>query len=332
MNIPLTKPSSAAESVATEPLVSIIIPCFNAEAFVGEAIESAIGQTYPNVETIVIDDGSTDGSLDVIRSFGDRIHWETGPNRGGCSARNRGIELAKGKLIQLLDADDVLFAQKLERQLPVVIENPDQIVYCDHVVELVDEKAAPRLCSTLGRQDDPVILVLEHRNMTTLAPIHRGEWLAGVGGFRAGLRACQEFDLHLRLAAAGKRFLRLPEVLFMVRRRPDSVSSKTGRTLAALLQFLPEIVSDLQSRGALTPDRRAAFAFYAAWAARLCFREDERKAARELFEFAEALDRIAAERAFGPTARVAKQMIGTSGVEFIGKIRRLVATRLGATG
>ena len=80
-----------------DPLVSIIIPCYNAEKYVGEAIESALAQTYPNKEVIVIDDGSTDGSLQVIKSFGHRIRWETGPNRGGSAARNRGIELARGE-------------------------------------------------------------------------------------------------------------------------------------------------------------------------------------------------------------------------------------------
>ena len=63
-------------------LVTIVIPCFNGESFVAEAIESALGQTYPHREVIVIDDGSTDGSLDVIKSFGDRVRWESGLNRG----------------------------------------------------------------------------------------------------------------------------------------------------------------------------------------------------------------------------------------------------------
>ena len=80
---------SENDKPVTTPLISIVIPCYNAERYVGEAIRSALSQTYPNVEIIVIDDGSTDGSLDVIRSFGGAIRWETGPNRGGCAARNR---------------------------------------------------------------------------------------------------------------------------------------------------------------------------------------------------------------------------------------------------
>ena len=98
-------------------LVSILIPCYNAERWVARAIESALGQTWPNKEVIVVDDGSTDDSLKVIRSFDGQIRWETGANRGGNAARNRLLELARGDWVQYLDADDYLRSTKLERQL-----------------------------------------------------------------------------------------------------------------------------------------------------------------------------------------------------------------------
>ena len=72
-------------------LVSIIIPCYNGEKFIGDAIESALGQSYPQKEIIVVDDGSSDGSLSVIRRYEGRIRWVTGPNRGGGAARNAGM-------------------------------------------------------------------------------------------------------------------------------------------------------------------------------------------------------------------------------------------------
>jgi glycosyltransferase involved in cell wall biosynthesis len=92
------------------PLVSIIIPCYNSERFIEEAINSAINQTYKNIEVIVINDCSTDKSLDIITSFSSKIHIENFlVNQGVQRARNRGIELAKGEYIKFLDSDDVLF-------------------------------------------------------------------------------------------------------------------------------------------------------------------------------------------------------------------------------
>ena len=116
----------------SSPLVSIIIPCYNAEQYVAEAIQSALDQTYPNCEIIVIDDGSTDGSLDVIKTFSDRVRWETGPNRGGCVARNRGLELARGEWIQFLDADDRITPEKIESQIQIVrkASHPNSMVGC----------------------------------------------------------------------------------------------------------------------------------------------------------------------------------------------------------
>src|SRR5262245_14900968 len=89
-------------------LVSVVIPCYNAERFLAETLESAFAQTYPHTEIIVVDDGSTDGSAKLIKDYGDRVKAELGANRGGSAARNRGTALARGEFIQFLDADDVL--------------------------------------------------------------------------------------------------------------------------------------------------------------------------------------------------------------------------------
>ena len=107
------------------PLVSILIPCFNAKQWIAEAINSALAQTWPEKEVIVVDDGSTDGSLDVIQSFDGRIRWETGPNRGGNAARNRLLELARAELLQYLDADDYLLPEKIAPQMEFIRAHPE---------------------------------------------------------------------------------------------------------------------------------------------------------------------------------------------------------------
>ena len=98
-----------------QPLVSILIPCYNSERWIGYAIESALGQTWPNKQLIVLDDGSTDDSLNVIRRYESHLRWETGQNRGGGYARNRLLEMASGEWVQYLDADDYLYSTALRR-------------------------------------------------------------------------------------------------------------------------------------------------------------------------------------------------------------------------
>jgi glycosyltransferase involved in cell wall biosynthesis len=90
------------------PNVAIIIPCLNAEKWIARAIQSALDQGYPKLEVIVVDDGSTDRSLEIIRSFGNRIILETGVHRGGCAARNVGLSVARATFVLFLDADDYL--------------------------------------------------------------------------------------------------------------------------------------------------------------------------------------------------------------------------------
>jgi glycosyltransferase involved in cell wall biosynthesis len=118
------------ERTVMRTLVSILIPCFNAERWIGQAIEGALVQTHASSEIIVVDDGSSDGSLDVIKGFGKHIRWESGPNRGGNAARNQLLALARGSWLQYLDADDYLLPDKIERQIAFLGEHPDaDIVY-----------------------------------------------------------------------------------------------------------------------------------------------------------------------------------------------------------
>jgi glycosyltransferase involved in cell wall biosynthesis len=205
------------------PVVSIIIPCYNAAQYVGEAIESALAQTYSFKEVIVIDDGSTDHSLDVIRSYGDRIRWETGANRGGCAARNRGLELARGEFVQLLDADDLLLPKKLERQMLFYEKNECELVTCDHF-ELADNTQRRVInCDPLVRST-PRWMIQDER-LGVSAPLHVARSVRAIDGFDEDLPCSQEYDLHLRMVLRGMRVRHLKEALWVVRSRPDSLSS-----------------------------------------------------------------------------------------------------------
>src|SRR3954454_13449861 len=141
-------------------LVSILIPCYNAERWIAQAIESGLRQTWPDKELIVVDDGSTDRSLDIIRQFDGRIRWETGPNRGGNAARNRLLELARGDWLQYLDSDDYLLPQKIDAQSTFIANNPDtDIVYGLITLEYCSEGDPRQETLSIPEPHDPWILL-----------------------------------------------------------------------------------------------------------------------------------------------------------------------------
>jgi glycosyltransferase involved in cell wall biosynthesis len=118
-----------------KPLVSILIPVYNAERWVAQAIESALGQTWPFTEIIVVDDGSTDNSLSIIRQYEKHgVKIVSQRNLGASSCRNRALEHAAGDFIQYLDADDALSLDKVERAVEILIEGgPDKVAISDIV-------------------------------------------------------------------------------------------------------------------------------------------------------------------------------------------------------
>jgi glycosyltransferase involved in cell wall biosynthesis len=118
--------------VSREPLVSIIIPFFNVSRFIGEAIESVFAQTYEHWELLLVDDGSTDASSEIARSYVEQrlenvryLEHEGHHNRGACAARNLGVRNARGEYIALLDADDVWLPHKLKEQVAIMHAQPE---------------------------------------------------------------------------------------------------------------------------------------------------------------------------------------------------------------
>jgi glycosyltransferase involved in cell wall biosynthesis len=128
----------------SKPLVSIIINNYNYDRFLAEAIDSALNQTYPSVEVVVVDDGSTDRSCEIIASYGSRIIPVFKQNSGQASALNTGVEISKGKFIFFLDADDIFLPIKVEEIVKLsnqlVRESPDLII--SNYIETIDESGA----------------------------------------------------------------------------------------------------------------------------------------------------------------------------------------------
>jgi glycosyltransferase involved in cell wall biosynthesis len=248
------------------PLVSIIIPCWNCESFVGQAIESAIAQTYRNIEIIVIDDGSTDESLEVIKSYGQRILWETGPNRGACAARNRGFAISQGGLLQFLDADDHLHPDKILQQVEYMNGYGLDSVFCNALVVPVSSPSESH--EWYHATDEDAVCAAFGSNAGTSTGLHRRRFVHQAGGFDETLPCAQERDFHLRLACLGARFGVLPIVLVTLFRRPGSISANYVRVIDQYQIIVSRAWQILEARGELSEHRaRAASAFLAGAAA-----------------------------------------------------------------
>lgn len=185
-------------------LVSIIIPCFNAERWIREAIDSCLEQTYPHIEIIVIDDGSTDRSLEIIKEFQGKIIWETGVNRGGNYARNRGFSLSKGEFIQYLDSDDYLLLDKVAHQLYFLEELQADIVYGDvryqhHPIggEFFQENAT--FWGIAGEHEDFLESLLAYGCLPPIAYLIRRDAIINSPGWDESLSAGQDRDFLLSL-------------------------------------------------------------------------------------------------------------------------------------
>lgn len=268
--------------------VSIIIPCFNAQEFVGDAIQSALGQTYPHKEVIVIDDGSTDRSLDVIKSFGDAIRWETGPNRGGSAARNRGLALAQGDFIQFLDADDRLLASKLQHEVQRVrTSGADvclsrfRVIHTDGKVVLSGPKVAPHGDSLEWFLSTDI----------RLSPLYRSRVVKEAGGFEPSLPCCQDFDLNLQIALAGASYTFAADLGYEFRRQFGSVSSDEIRLYRVMVRVLKRVAGQIKPQDKNREHRIVLLAAKMSSCGRWLLRFGDVEGGLEAFKEAEALDR-----------------------------------------
>lgn len=182
------------------PLVSVIIPAFNAERYIREAIDSVLAQTHRDLEVIVVDDSSTDGTPALLQAYGDRIHVIRKRNGGAAAARNAGANAARGEWLAFLDADDVWEPAKLERQLavttgPCSYTNRTNIGARGDVPELQSEVTAMHQ----GDVFEP--LLLEGNFMTSSSVMVRRDVFQRLGGFTTSEKNAEDWDLWLRVAA-----------------------------------------------------------------------------------------------------------------------------------
>ena len=195
--------------------VSVIIPTYNRQIVISRAIESVLAQSLSPREVIVVDDGSTDGTADVLASFGDSIRSIRQNNQGQAVARNVGVDHASGDYVAFLDSDDWWNVDKLERQLEFFLSmNADA---CFHDFTLQNPATGRAVaswnheCHRMGwpvlssdMVDDALSVVVRRADVFfTSTLLMRREVFVRLGGYRSEYRRCQDVDMHCRLALNG---------------------------------------------------------------------------------------------------------------------------------
>jgi len=238
-------------------LVSVVIPAYNAERFLARAMRSALAQTYSHLELIVVDDGSTDGTAEVIRSFRDpRVQYLSQPNQGQGAARNQGIQASAGRYVTFLDADDAYLPTKVERQVEFLETRREyQVVFCDalHVFSRRPGELLMRKGSAGSSDFFRELLRASLINPNTV--MIGGDTLRGGFLFSEERYYPEEWDLCLRLARAGYRFGHQAEPLVVVEIRDDS--NTTMAIQWTLKRHTLEMFERLFSQ--MTKEERAAY-------------------------------------------------------------------------
>ena len=244
--------------------VSILIPCHNAAPWVGACVQSALAQTWPKTEVIVMDDGSGDGSPEQLQAFAGRARVLCREQRGANPTRNELLQLATGDWIQFLDADDLLLPEKVARQMAVVADHPEaDVVYSPLLIEEVGQGNASR--ETWDPHDrsghhDPWAYHLAWSLTQTSGALFRRSTLLAAGGWNEEQRICQDNELFFRLLKHGAEFVRCGFTGTVYRRfSGQSLSTRDPKRLrAGILQLLEEGEGWLKARNGLSSRRLQA--------------------------------------------------------------------------
>lgn len=221
-------------AVTSEPSVGVVIPTRDGERYLGEAIESALSQTHRALDVVVVDDGSTDATPDIARSYAPHVRCIALPHRGLGAARNAGVRTVRGDCIAFLDQDDIWPEQKLERQLaPFTARSSPDLVF-GHVREFISPELEPRLanrvrCVTAPRPAAlPGTMLGSRASMARVGPFPT-RWISN--DFMAWLLAARQLGLREVLLADHVLSRRLHESNF---------SHRSGVTRSEYLHVLKE--------------------------------------------------------------------------------------------
>ncbi len=305
----------------TSPRVSILIPCYNAVRWIRGCVESALSQTVEGFEIIVVDDGSTDGSREVLESFGAQIQLETSPNKGGNAARNRALELSRGEWIQFLDADDYLLPEKIKNQLAVTTEDIDAVYSRVLVEDTTSSEHAIQYISQVAQAASTEERWMRWQLAQTGAVLWRREALNAIGGWNERYPCCQDNELTMRAIMHGVRFQYCEQVEAVYRIWSDKTVSRRAPSVVVEVktQLMDQMLDWLAANNAQDESIRLAAGEIFFESARLLAGEDVSKGS----EYAARRRQRNRFHVAGPAAplhyRLVHRLIGFGGTERVAR-------------
>ncbi|MCL5292010.1 MAG: glycosyltransferase [Actinobacteria bacterium] len=228
---------------SNKPLVSITTPSFNQGKFIEDTIKSVLEQDYPNIEYIVVDGGSTDNTLDILKRYEDRLIWISEPDEGQSDAINKGFKMAKGEIIAWLNSDDIYMPGAISTAVDFLVKRPDVVmVYGEGYT--IDEHGENRGRFPATQKFNLWLLIHMWDYILQPTTFFRKEALFHVGLLNKDLHWCMDWDLWIRI---GKRFkvVGIPKYLAYARVYDDNKTESGGRTR------FREIVRVMRSYGEL---------------------------------------------------------------------------------
>ncbi|MBL82633.1 MAG: hypothetical protein CMG90_01990 [Marinobacter sp.] len=242
------------------PLVTVIIPAYNASEYISETLTSVINQTYKNIEIIVVDDGSTDNTKNIVQSFGKKVHYIYQENSGSCaSPRNTGLRSAHGEYVTFLDADDIMVLSKIEDQVRGLKMHADAVISISNYWNFTETtkssdhfSSCPLLRTLITKKqnesfklepDECRKILLEENFSIASSPIFPTTIIRSVGGFDETLKACEDFHLIYRVMMHGPAIIS-PYTGFYRRLHDSNMSSDNERMLMYLAQSRRSLIDE----------------------------------------------------------------------------------------
>lgn len=238
--------ADCSDALSVNPLVSVIIPAYNSECYLAEAIDSVISQDYRPIEIIVIDDGSTDGTAAIANSYGNSIRYIFQDNSGTSVARNHGVAVAQGDLLAFLDADDLWATGKLTQQVKAFQENPELELVFGHVQQFYSPDLSGTERAKINCPAEPAVGYLPSAMMVTPAGFSR------IGRFDAALITSEFISWYARAIEIKACTHVLPQLVSYRRLHQNNKGRQQKKYNRELIQQLKD---SLDRRRAIALDR-----------------------------------------------------------------------------